>query len=146
MRSLVLRTLGGVVAAGLGLGVAATPAAAAGTTTFRLVTGGVVGYGTYELVRSVPEQPAPPIRIAATLVGRSLLHCAVMQVARSGPADGIEWQTFGRHCGLGRAAFRVQASYLFRGVKPPVRLCVGWTAPQAERGRQCDQYQPPTER
>nr|WP_296065366.1 hypothetical protein [uncultured Actinoplanes sp.] len=144
MRSLVLRTLGGLVAAGVGLGVAAAPAAA-DTTTFRLATGGVVGYGTYRHVMSVPERPVPPIRIAATLVGHDPVRCAVIQVARSGPADGIEWHTFGGHCGRGRAGFRIQTSYLFRGVRPPVRLCVGWTASLAQRGRQCDLYRPPAD-
>lgn len=143
MRSLVLRTLGGLFASSVCLGVAAAPAEAAETTKFRLTAGGVVGSGTYE---HMAGQPVPPIRITGTLIGRSRFHCAVIQVARSGPADGIEWQTFGRHCGPGRTRFRVQASYLFRGVKPPVRLCAGRTMRQAERGRQCDQYQPPTDR
>jgi hypothetical protein len=146
VRSLVLRTLGGLVAAGVSLGVAAAPAAADDTTTFRLVAGGVAGYGKYEHMSSNPEQPTAPIRIAGTLVGRSPFRCAVIQIARSGPADGIEWRTFGRHCGRGRTGVRVQTSYLFRGVKPPVRLCAGRTIHQAERGRQCDQYRPPADR
>jgi hypothetical protein len=140
-----LRTLSCVVAAGVSLSVASAPAAAADSSTFRLVAGGVVGHGTYERVSSIPEQPVPPFRIAGTLAGRSPFRCAVIQVARSGPADGIEWQTFGRHCGPGRTKFRVQASYLFRGVKPPVRLCAGRTTHQAERARQCDQYRPPAD-
>ena len=146
MRSLVFRALGGLVIAGIGLGVAATPAAAGDTTTFRLVTRGAVGYGTYEHRVSVPDRPVAPIRITGTLAGRGVFRCAVMQVARSGPADGIEWRTFGRHCGPGRTGFRVQASYLFRGVKPAVRLCSGRTVSQAERGRRCDLYQPPADR
>jgi hypothetical protein len=146
MRSLVLRTLGGLVAAGVGLGVAATPAAAAENSTFRLAAGGVVGYGTYRHMMSNPERPVPPIQIAGTLVGRSPARCAVAQVAYSGPADGIEWRTFSTLCGSGRTSFRIQASYLFRGVQPPVRLCAGRTPAQAERGRQCDQFRPPTTR
>jgi len=70
----------------------------------------------------------------------------VIQVGRSGPADGLEWQTFGRHCGPGRTKVRVQANYMFRAVQPPVRLCSGWTLRQAERGRQCDLYRPPADR
>lgn len=140
MRSLVLRTLGGLVAAGVGLGVAATPAAAAETSTFRLVAGGVVAQGAY---RHAPGTQAAPVRVQGTLAGRRLSGCAVIQVARSGPADGIEWQTFGRHCGPGRSRFRVEASYLFRGVQPPVRLCAGRTPYQAERAAQCEQYRPP---
>ncbi len=146
MRSFLIRTLGGVVAAGVGLSVAAAPAAAAEATTFRLVAGGVVGYGTYEHMMSIPERPVPPIRITGTLAGRGLFRCAVIQVARSGPADGLEWHTFGRHCGRGRTGVKVQTSYLFRGVQPPVRLCAGWTASQAERGRRCDVYRPPADR
>ncbi|MGK5685453.1 hypothetical protein [Actinoplanes sp. URMC 104] len=146
MRSFVSRTLGGLVAAAVGLGVAATPAAAATSTSFRLVADGVVGYGTYEHMMGSPERPVPPIRIAGTLVGRSPLRCAVIQVARSGPADGLEWRTFGRHCGRGRTDVRVQTSYLFRGVQPPVRLCAGWSVAQAERARRCDQFRPPADR
>ena len=142
MRSLVLRTLGGLAAAGIALGAAAAPAAAADTATFRLATAGAAGYGTYERMMSLPEQPVPPFRITGTLVGRSWFRCAVIQVGRSGPADGLEWRTVGRQCGPGRTSFRAQASYLFRGVQPPVRLCSGWTTAQAERGRQCDVYQP----
>ena len=146
MRSLVLRTLGSLVAAGVGLGVAAAPAAAADDATFRLATGGFVGHGTYHHMMSIPERPVPPIHIAGTLAGRSLFRCAVVQVARSGPADGIEWRTLGRQCGPGRTTFRTQTSYLFRGVQPPVRLCTGWTVSQAEQGRRCDQYRPPADR
>ena len=143
MRSLVLRTLGGLVAAGLGLGVAAVPATAAPNTTFRLAAGNAVGSGLYQHVMSIPERPVLPISITGTLAARSLWRCAVIQVGRSGPADGLEWQTFGQHCGLGRKSVRTQANYMFRGVNPPVRLCAGLTVPQAERGRQCDLYQPP---
>ena len=146
MRSLVIRALGGVVAAGIGLGVAAAPAAATGNSMFRLVTDAVHAHGSYERMMSIPERPVPPFRITGTLTGRSLWRCAVIQVARSGPADGLEWHTFGRHCGRGRTAVRVQASYLFRGVEPSVRLCAGWTVAQAERGRRCDVYQPPADR
>jgi hypothetical protein len=146
VRSLVLRTIGALVAAGIGLGVAAAPASAAGDNTFRLTTGGVVGSGTYDHMMSIPEQPVPPIRITGTLTGRSYFRCAVIQVGRSGPADGLEWHTFGRHCGPGRTKFRVQANYMFRGVQPPVRLCSGWSPRQAERGRQCDLYRPPSDR
>ncbi len=146
MRSLVLRTLGGLAATGVALVVAAAPAAAAGSTSFRLVSGNVVGYGTYQNMSSIPERPVPPFRITGTLVGRSLFRCAAIQVSRSGPADGLEWQTFGRHCGPGRTNVRVQANYLFRGVKPQVRLCTGRTVSQAEQGYQCDIYQPPTDR
>jgi hypothetical protein len=142
MRSLALRALAGLAVA-VGLVLSAAPAAAADVSTFRLVSGSVVGNGTYEVVSG---QSAAPIRIAGTLAGRSPSGCAVVQVAHSGPADGVEWQTFGRHCGRGRSAFRVRPSYLFRGVKPAVRLCSGRTLPEAERGRQCDLYQPSTER
>ncbi|MBM2615997.1 hypothetical protein JIG36_10560 [Actinoplanes sp. LDG1-06] len=145
MRSLVHRALGGVVAAGIGLGVAAAPAAAATTTNFRLSTSGVVGHGTYAQMMSNPERPVPPFRITGTLVGHSPFRCAVIQVARSGPTDGVEWDTFGRQCGPGRTNVRVQTSYLFRGVKPPVRLCGGWTVAQAARGTQCDLFRPPAE-
>jgi len=146
VRSLICRTLAGLVAVGVGLGVAAAPAAAAAETTkFRLTTGSVVANGTYERVAGPPEQPVPSFRIAGTLVGRSLFRfrCAVLQVARSGPADGVEWQTFGKHCGPGRTSFQVQASALFGGGTPPVRLCAGWSASQAERGRKCELYRPP---
>ncbi|MEU4242060.1 hypothetical protein [Actinoplanes sp. NPDC026619] len=139
MRSFMLAAL----AAGVGLGVVATPAAAAETTTFRLVSDGFIGTGTYE---HSPAGPGAPIRISGALAGRGLFRCAVVQVARSGPADGVEWQTFGRQCGPGRTRVRVEASYLFRGVKPPVRLCAGWTASQAERGGRCDTYRPPADR
>ncbi|MBU2664015.1 hypothetical protein KOI35_10990 [Actinoplanes bogorensis] len=143
MRSLVLRTLGGLVAAGLGLGVAAAPATAAATNEFRLTAGNAVGYGTYQQMMSIPERPVPPISITGTLAARSLWRCAVIQVGRSGPADGLEWQTVGRHCGPGRTSFRAQANYMFRAVNPPVRLCAGWNVNQAERGRRCDLYRPP---
>lgn len=146
MQSLALRTLGAVVAAGLGLSVAAVPAAAAESSRFRLVAGGAVAHGTYHRMMSVPERPVPPFSIAGSLVGRHPLRCAVVQVAGSGPADGLEWRTVGKQCGRGRTGFRVQTSYLFRGVKPPVRLCAGWTMVQAERGRRCDVYRPPTDR
>ncbi|NMO50050.1 hypothetical protein HH310_02415 [Actinoplanes sp. TBRC 11911] len=129
MHSLVLPLV-----AAVGLGVAPAPATA---DSFRLVAGGVVGHGTYQ---------RNPIRIAGTLTGKGPSRCAAIQVARSGPADGIEWHTFGRHCGRGRTRFRVEASYLFRGVYPPVRLCAGRTIHQAERGRSCDRYQPPVDR
>ncbi len=128
--------------AGLGLGIAAAPAAAAPTSTFRLTAGGVAAHGTYRHMMGNPERPVPPFRITGTLAGRSLFGCAVIQVGRSGPADGLEWRTFGRHCGPGRTQVRVEASYLFRGVKPPVRLCAGRTPAQAERGRDCDEYRP----
>lgn len=146
MRSFVARTLSGLVAVATGLGVAAAPAAAAGPPTFRLAAGGVVAQGSYEHIVSVPERPVPPILVAGHLSGRAKGRCAVIQVARSGPADGIEWQTFGRHCGRGRTGFRVQTSYLFRGVQPPVRLCPGRTVSQAERGRHCAVYQPAARR
>ncbi|MBL7255648.1 hypothetical protein [Paractinoplanes lichenicola] len=137
MRSLVI-----AFAAVVGLGVAAAPASAAGSNQFRLSAGSVVGYGMYENMMSIPERPVPPFRITGTMAGRSLFRCAVIQVGQSGPADGLEWRTFGKHCGPGRSSFRVQASYMFRGVKPPVRLCAGVTPAQAERGRQCDLYRP----
>jgi hypothetical protein len=145
VRSLVLRTLGCLATAAVGLGVAAAPAAAAETSTFRLVAGGAVGYGTYEHRESTAEQPVPPFRITGTLVGLSRYRCAAIQVARSGPADGVEWRTFGSHCGRGRTTFRVQTSYLFRGVKPLVRLCAGRTTSQAEHARHCDTYRPPAD-
>ncbi|MCO8269084.1 hypothetical protein M1L60_00610 [Actinoplanes sp. TRM 88003] len=146
MRSLVLRTLGVLIAAGIGATATAGPAAATGNNTFRLVSGGVVASGSYDHMMSIPEQPAPPIRVTGTLTGRDYFRCAVIQVGRSGPADGLEWQTFGRHCGPGRTKVRVQANYMFRGVQPPVRLCSGWSLRQAEQGRQCDLYRPPTDR
>ncbi|WP_250030006.1 hypothetical protein [Paractinoplanes maris] len=145
MRSLVPRTLSGLIAAGAGLSVAAPPAAAADTTKFRLAAGSAVANGTYEYRTSL-QQVEPPFRITGTLIGRDRFRCAVVQVARSGPADGLEWRTFGRHCGPGATRFRVEASYLFRGVKPSVRLCAGRNPAQAEQGRQCDVYQPPAER
>lgn len=145
MRSFVARTLSGLAATAAVLSVAAAPAAA-GPPTFRLTAGGVVAHGIYERVVSVPERPVPPILVAGSLAGRGRARCAVIQVARSGPADGIEWQTFGRHCGTGRSGFRVQTSYLFRGVQPPVRLCAGRTVSQAERARVCDVYRPATVR
>jgi hypothetical protein len=142
MHSLVIRTLAGLVTTGVSLGVAAAPAEAAETTKFKLSIGGVVAYGTYKHFPSTPKQQTPSIRISGTLVARG--SCAALQVARSGPADGVEWQTSVGHCGAGRSRFQVQTSYMFRGVKPPVRLCAGRTLRQAERGQQCDQYRPPT--
>jgi len=141
VRSLVLSTLAGVA-----LTAAATPAAAAEPGQFRLMAGSVVAHGKYERMMSIPEQPVPPFRITGTLTGRSLFRCAVVQVGGSGPADGLEWRTVARHCGPGRTPFRAEASYLFRGVQPPVRLCAGWATKQAEGGRQCDQYRPPADR
>ncbi|MEV4345839.1 hypothetical protein AB0J83_15315 [Actinoplanes sp. NPDC049596] len=146
MRSYFLRALGALTAAGVALVAVPTPAAAADPTTFRLGAGGFVSHGTYAHMMSIPEQPVPPIRITGTLSGRHWLRCAVLQVARSGPADGLEWQTYAHQCGRGRTDFRIQASYLFRGVNPPVRLCTGWTLTQAQRGRSCDLYRPPADR
>ena len=146
MQSLVIRALGGLVVTGVSLSVVATPAAAAESSTFRLAASGAVGYGTYDRMMGIPERPVPPIRIAGTLVGRSLFRCAVVQVAGNGPADGIEWRTIGMQCGRGRTDFRIQTSYLFGGAKPPVRLCSGWTKSQAERGRRCDTHRPPADR
>lgn len=145
MRPLVSRTLGAVVAVGAVLGAVVTPAVAAGDNAFRLRAGSVVAQGTYGHMMSIPERPVPPFRIVGTMTGRSVFGCAVIQVGRSGPADGLEWRTVGKHCGVGRRSFDAQATYLFRGVKPPVRLCAGWSPAQAERGRRCDVYRPPAD-
>ncbi|MCY1136827.1 hypothetical protein OWR29_02370 [Actinoplanes sp. Pm04-4] len=92
---------------------------------------------------SIPERPVPPFRITGALTGRNLFRCAVLQVGASGPADGLEWRTVARHCGRGRTPFRAQASYMFRGVQPPLRLCAGWTLTEAGQASRCDQYSPP---
>ncbi|MEU4625443.1 hypothetical protein AB0G04_36415 [Actinoplanes sp. NPDC023801] len=141
MKSLVARTFGIVAMAGFAIGVTAGPAAAA-DNTFDLATGSVSAYGTYDRMMSIPEQPVAPIRITGTLAVNSAKQCGVVQVAYNGPADGIEWRTFGKFCGKGKTNFTTTSNLLFGGFQPEVRLCKGTTVKKAERGTSCDAFTP----
>ncbi|GAB1642928.1 hypothetical protein [Krasilnikovia sp. MM14-A1259] len=142
MKSLAARTLGIVAMAGIAVGVAAAPAAAALDNTFELATGSVSAYGTYDRMMSIPEHPVPPIRISGTLAVNSATACGVVQVAYNGPTDGIEWRTFGTLCGKGKTNYTTTSNLLFGGFQPAVRLCKGTTVKKAERGTACDTYMP----
>ncbi|MFI7541837.1 hypothetical protein [Actinoplanes sp. NPDC049599] len=141
MQSLVTRAVGVLAAAGVAVGLAAVPAAAAGPT-FDLSARGVTAYGRYDVMMSIPERPVPPIQIRGTLAVTRHDRCGVIQLAENGPADGIEWRTLRARCGRGTTTFRARTGYLWGGATPGLRLCSGRTVRRAELARQCDVHQP----
>ncbi|OJF13939.1 hypothetical protein [Couchioplanes caeruleus] len=130
-----------VTMAGIAVGALAGPASAA-DNTFELATGSVSAYGTYDRMMSIPERPVPPIRVSGTLAVNSANRCGVVQIAYNGPADGIEWRTFGQLCGKGKTNYTTTSNMLFGGFQPQVRLCKGTSVKKAERGTSCDTFTP----
>jgi hypothetical protein len=145
MQSLVTRTIGVLAGAGIAVGMAAVPAAAAGPG-FDLSARAVTAYGSYDVMMSIPERPVPPIQVRGTLAVNKRDRCGVVQIADNGPADGIEWRTIGTLCGRGKTNFLARSGYLWGGFAPGLRLCSGRTVERAERGRQCDVFSPPADR
>ena len=131
-----------VTAMGLAL-MPAPVATGADNTAFELSNSRISAYGTYRMMSSVPERPVPPIAIQGTLAVNNPARCGVVQLAKNGPADGIEWTTLASLCRRGKTNFRTTTSFLWGGARPPVRLCTGGTKKQAELGRNCDVYTPP---
>ena len=145
MQFLVTRAIGVLAGAGIAVGMAAVPAAAA-RPTVDLSTRAVTAYGTYDVMMSIPERPVPPIQVRGTLAVAKRDRCGVIQIAYNGPTDGIEWRTFGRLCGRGKTNFLTRSGYLWGGSAPGLRLCSGRTVQRAELGRQCDIHRPPADR
>jgi hypothetical protein len=112
-------------------------------SAFQLSVGRVTAYGWYQMRRSIPERPVPPIAVSGTLAVNSHTQCGVIQLAGNGPADGIVWSTLAHLCGRGKTNYRTGTSYLWGGAKPQLRLCTGATQAKAERGHTCDVYPPP---
>ncbi|HEY0001158.1 MAG TPA: hypothetical protein VGB74_11940 [Actinoplanes sp.] len=125
------------------IGMALTPAPAAGKSEFELSVGGISAYGSYQMKQSTPEHPVPPIAVRGTLAVNSYSKCGVIQLAKNGPADGIEWSTVTHLCRRGKTNFRTTSSFLWGGGRPQLRLCTGATQLRAEQGRRCDVYAPP---
>ena len=144
MRSISVRAFSILAGAGLAVAFAATPAMADGNT-FDLTAGSATAYGTYDMMMSIPERPVPPVAVDGTLAVDSRHRCAVVQIARNGPADGIEWHTVTSLCRPGKTGFRARSGLLWGGAKPELRLCVGTTLKRAERGHTCATHTPPAD-
>ncbi|GIF30507.1 hypothetical protein Aut01nite_34930 [Actinoplanes utahensis] len=153
-------------------GSAPTAVRAGARLTFRLVVPGATAQGAYELpgdrtgggtadgARPAADRPGagrpgtdgdrkprvtkPDGRITITLKVTGGTRCGVLQTTTNGPADGIEWYTFGVLCKPGTATFRTEANRLpwSAATLPSVRLCNGLSPALAE-GDECDGYEPP---
>ncbi|MEV8510612.1 hypothetical protein AB0368_38085 [Actinoplanes sp. NPDC051475] len=136
MKKLTVSGLG--VLAGVGVALAMVSPAAAAGNTFELAAGSATAYGTYDRMMSIPEQPVAPVKVKGTLALNGRSRCAVVQIADSGPADGIEWRTLNGLCRPGKTNFAATSDLLRGGFEPELRLCVGTTLKRAEEGRNCD--------
>lgn len=118
---------------------------------FRLTVSGATARGAYEI--PVAKGPAAGRsgrvtkadgRLTVTLEVAGETRCGTLQMTTNGPADGVEWYTFGVLCKSGTATFRTEATRLpwTAGTLPSIRLCNGLSPAPAE-GDDCDGYEPP---